>query len=105
MSARAWNANIVGRRAIPELSDLVSVGSATIRALDSLGVRSVAQLARCDPAVLYKRLCRLRRRRQDPCCLDVFAAAVAQARNPELPAEQRVWWYWSQRRKAKAPAS
>jgi hypothetical protein len=25
---------------------------------------------------------------------------VAQARNPLLPADQSVWWYWSRRRKA-----
>jgi hypothetical protein len=38
---------------------------------------------------------------QDICCLDVFSAAVAQARNPQLPAEQRQWWYWSRKRKAR----
>jgi hypothetical protein len=33
--------------------------------------------------------------------LDVFVAAVAQAKNPELPIEQRQWWYWSKLRKNK----
>src|ERR1700675_679771 len=84
-----------------ELRDLVSVGPATVRALHSLGVRSVAQLARCSPDSLYNKLCRLRGRREDPCCLDVFAAAVAQARDSALPAEKRVWWYWSHQRKAR----
>jgi nucleotidyltransferase/DNA polymerase involved in DNA repair len=88
------------RNAERELGDLVSVGPATVRALHSLGVRSVTQLARCKPETLYNKLNRLRRQRQDPCCLDVFAAAVAQARDPLLPAEKRVWWYWSQQRKA-----
>lgn len=87
-----------------ELGDLVSVGPATVRALHSLGVRSVAQLARCNADSLYDKLCRLRGRREDPCCLDVFAAAVAQARDSGLPAEKRVWWYWSQQRKAKSAA-
>ena len=87
-----------------ELGDLVSVGPATVRALHSLGVRSVAQLARCKPDLLYNKLCRLRGRREDPCCLDVFAAAVAQARDSELPMEKRVWWYWSGQRKARAAA-
>jgi len=85
-----------------ELSDLISVGPATVRALHSLGIRSVAQLARAKPEALYDKLCRLRRRREDPCCLDVFSAAVAQARHPNLPTEKCVWWYWSQRRKAQA---
>jgi pathogenicity locus Cdd1 protein len=87
-----------------ELGDLVSVGPATVRALHSLGVRSVAQLARCNADSLYNKLCRLRGRREDPCCLDVFAAAVAQARDSELPVEKRVWWYWSQQRKASGEA-
>ena len=38
---------------------------------------------------------------QDICCLDVFRAAVAQARNPQLPLEQCQWWYWSRQRKAR----
>lgn len=42
--------------------------------------------------------------RQDLCCLDVFRAAVAQARNPRLPAEQCQWWYWSRKRKAEDAA-
>ncbi len=73
-----------------------------LRDLHSLGVRSIAQLAKSKPETLYKKLCHLHGQRIDPCCLDVFSAAVAQARNPQLPAEQCVWWYWSRQRKAKA---
>jgi hypothetical protein len=40
--------------------------------------------------------------RQDPCVLDTFEAAVAQARHPRLPAEKCRWWYWSRLRKAEA---
>jgi len=29
----------------------------------------------------------------------VFVAAVAQAKDPALPIEQRQWWYWSKIRK------
>ena len=35
--------------------------------------------------------------------IDVFRAAVAQARNPRLPAEQCQWWYWSRKRKHSSP--
>jgi hypothetical protein len=38
--------------------------------------------------------------RQDPCVLDGFRCAVAQARDPHLPAAQRNWWWWSRQRKA-----
>jgi hypothetical protein len=84
-----------------ELRDLISAGPAIERAIHSLGVRSVVQLARSKPGALYNKLCRLRGRRIDPCCLDTFVAAVAQARDPKLPAEKCVWWYWSGVRKAR----
>jgi hypothetical protein len=72
-----------------------------LRDFELLGVRSVAQLARQKPESLYEKLCRVTGKSQDICCLDVFTAAVAQARNPRLPAEQRQWWYWSRKRKAR----
>ncbi len=83
------------------LEDLVSVGPALLRDLKSLGVRSVPALARRNPAKLYEQLCAATGRPQDICCLDVFTAAVAQARNPRLPRAQCNWWYWSRRRKAR----
>lgn len=66
---------------------------------EKLGVRSVDDLARRKPENLYEKLCEVTGQRQDICVLDVFRAAVAQARNPRLPAAQRNWWYWSQLRK------
>lgn len=84
------------------LADLISVGPAMLRDFERLGIRSVTRLARASPQRLYDRLCRVTGRRQDICCLDAFTAAVAQARNPRLPAEQCQWWYWSRRRKANA---
>ncbi len=83
-----------------QLEDLISVGPAMRRDFELLGIRTVAQLARANPQQLYQRLCRATGERQDPCVLDVFQAAVAQARNPRLPAEKCVWWYWSRKRKA-----
>jgi len=84
-----------------QLADLVSVGPATLRDFDLLGIRSVAQLARANPERLYEKLCRLTGKSVDICCLDLFTAAVAQARQPRLPAAQRQWWYWSRQRKAR----
>jgi nucleotidyltransferase/DNA polymerase involved in DNA repair len=81
------------------LAELVSIGPAMLRDFELLGIRSVAQLARQNPERLYEKLCRTAPQHQDICCLDVFRAAVAQARNPRLPAEQCQWWYWSRQRK------
>jgi len=82
-----------------ELGDLISIGPAMLRDFELLGIRSVAQLARQDPERMYLRLERATGQRQDPCVLDTFWAAVAQAKNPRLPAEQCQWWYWSAKRK------
>ena len=78
-----------------QLRDLEGIGPAMLRDFDQLGIRSVAELAEQDPQELYERLSRITGTRQDPCVLDVFTCAVAQARDPELPDEQRKWWYWS----------
>src|SRR4029077_4462508 len=83
-----------------KLRDLVSVGPAMLRDFERLEIVSVAQLSKRNPEKLYEKLCRITRQPQDICCLDVFRAAVAQARNPRLPLEQCQWWYWSRRRKA-----
>ena len=83
-----------------QLGDLISVGPAMLRDFEMLGIRSVVQLAEQDPRRMYERLGRKRGQRQDPCVLDTFCAAVAQAQNPRLPAEQCAWWYWSRKRKS-----
>ena len=82
------------------LKDLISVGPAILRDFARLGIGNTTQLARANPQRMYRRLCRVTGEHQDICVQDVFAAAVAQARNPRLPAEQCVWWYWSRKRKA-----
>ena len=86
-----------------ELADLISIGPAMLRDFELLGIRSVAQLAEQDPERMYRKLGRVARQHQDICVLDVFHAAVAQARNPLLPAEQCQWWHWSRKRKDETP--
>jgi hypothetical protein len=87
------------------LDDLDGIGPAMLGDLHRLGVRDVAALARRDGDALYQELCRLTAARQDPCVLDTFRCAVAQARDPALPAPQRWWWWWSRQRKASSQAS
>lgn len=82
------------------LRDLAGIGPAALKDLELLNVPSVEALAASNPDQLYAELERLTARRQDPCVLDVLRCAVAQARNPDLPTEQRNWWYWSRLRKA-----
>jgi hypothetical protein len=86
---------------VRQLRDLVSIGPAMLRDFELLGIHSVSQLAYENPQQMYRELCRLKGETQDICCLDVFQAAVAQARNPNLPLEQCQWWYWSRKRKSR----
>jgi len=82
-----------------ELKDLISVGPQMLRDFELLRIRSVKQLAKEDPKKLYARLGRILREHQDICALDTFRAAVAQAKNPRLPARKCQWWWWSEKRK------
>lgn len=82
-----------------ELGDLISIGPAMLRDFEMLGVRSVAQLAKQNPQRMYEKLGQMLGNRQDPCVLDTFCAAVAQAKNPRLPVAQCQWWWWSTKRK------
>ncbi len=82
------------------LSALRSVGPAALEDLHQLGVTDISDLAGRDPQTLYDELCRIKGQQVDICCLDVFNCAVAQAKNPDLPREQREWFWWSRLRKA-----
>jgi len=86
-----------------ELAQLDGIGPAMLRDLAKLEVTSVAQLAGEDPRELYDRLSAIEGVRMDPCVYDVFCCAVAQARDPELPDDERLWWTWSRRRKVEGP--
>jgi len=85
-----------------ELADLISIGPAMLKDFEMLGIRSVEELARRDPQRMYEKMERLTGQRQDPCVLDTFCAAVAQAKNPRLPAEKCQWWWWSKKRKQRS---
>ncbi len=81
--------------ALAAFQTLGSVGRETARDLVRLGFRSIAALKGQDPRELYDRMCRLTRTRQDPCVEDAFRCAIAQARDPKLPAHLRQWWSWT----------
>jgi hypothetical protein len=92
-------ASPVARPIERRLRDLAGVGKSIEADLRLLGITSVDELSQVSGDFLYNELCRATGVRQDPCVLDTFRCAVAQARNPALPAGQRNWWWWSQQRK------
>ncbi len=85
-----------------QLNDLRSIGPAMLGDFSRLGIHSVDALAQQEAQVLYDRLCHLTGQRQDPCVLDTFSCAIAQARDPQLPSAQCQWWWWSRKRKREA---
>lgn len=88
-------ARLPARRTPPALAGLSYVGPATLGDLHRLGIRTTAQLARQDAVRLYARLCRLTGTRHDPCVIDVFLCAIAQARG----GAPRPWWHFTAQRK------
>lgn len=87
-----------------ELRDLAGVGKEFLKDFDLLGIHSVEELCGRSPRDLYDRMCGLTKSRQDPCVYDVFACAIAQAEDPNLPADECKWWTWSGRRKSTGPS-
>lgn len=86
------------------LRDLAGIGPRMMEDFADLGIGSVSQLARQNPQKLYDRLSALKGVRMDPCVLDTFTCAIAQAKDPKLPADRCNWWYWSRVRKGQIPA-
>jgi predicted RecB family nuclease len=89
---------------VRQLKDLAGIGPRMLEDFRDLGVDSVDALARQNPQELYDRLSGQKGVRMDPCVLDTFTCAIAQAKDPQLPADQCNWWYWSRVRKGQIPA-
>lgn len=83
------------RQRLARLTDLPNVGPAMAAALRSLGCETPADLVGRDPLELYRRLCRQRGCRQDPCVLDVFLSIERFLAGEEA----RPWWAFSQERR------
>jgi len=96
MAARVTRPDIPRARTFRDLS---GVGPSIEKDLNRLGVTTIEGLAKRDGTDLYESLWVLAKTRQDPCVLDTFRCAVAQARDPRLPREQRQWWWWARKRR------
>lgn len=77
------------------LEQLPNIGPSIAADLRSLGIVHPRELATRDALALYQQLCRHTGRRQDPCVLDTFLAAVDFMRG----AEARPWWTYTAERK------
>ena len=77
------------------LEQLPNIGPALAADLRLLGIRQPQDLRCRDPFVLYQNLCAKTGRRQDPCVLDTFMAAIDFMRG----AAPSPWWHYTAQRK------
>jgi len=78
------------------LAEMANVGPATLGDFKVLGIQDPKQLAKREAFELWEDLCKRTRKRHDPCCIDVFMSAIAQARG-EAPCP---WWHFTKERKS-----
>lgn len=83
------------RKQIKRLIDIPNVGPAMERDLVALGIRKPTDLIGRDPYQMYKKLCSITHKRQDPCVIDVFISAVRYMEGG--PAKK--WWEFTEDRK------
>lgn len=79
------------------LEQLPNIGPSLADDLRSVGIQTPQQLASEDAFALYQTLCAISGKRQDPCVLDTFIAAVEFMRG----GEPRPWWAFTAQRKAR----
>ena len=77
------------------LEQLPNIGPALAADLRTLGIAHPRELQHADAFALYQRLGQLAGKRQDPCVLDTFLAAVDFMRG----APARPWWHYTPQRK------
>ena len=81
------------------LDQLPNIGPSLATDLRDLGVKQPHELRGQDAHVLYRQLCQLRGKRQDPCVLDTFMAAV----DFMSGAAPEPWWAYTAERKQRYP--
>ncbi len=79
------------------LEQLPNIGPSLAADLRLLGIAAPQALAEADAFSLYQALCRATGKRQDPCVLDTFMAAVDFMRGGPV----RPWWSFTAERKAR----
>ncbi|HLJ94128.1 MAG TPA: helix-hairpin-helix domain-containing protein [Gemmataceae bacterium] len=82
------------------LEQLPNIGPAIAADLRLLGIARPQDLLGRDPFVMYEQLCRMTKKRHDPCLLDTFIAAVRfMSGEPPKP-----WWAYTKERKRQMEA-
>ena len=80
-----------------KFTDIPNIGPALSERFVLLGFKTPQDLKGKDPLVLYKKLSRLTDRKEDPCVLDTFMAAIDFMNGKGA----RPWWKYTAERKKK----
>lgn len=83
------------RNQVKRLIDIPNVGTAMERDLVALGIREPIDLVGRDPYQMYKQLCSITHKKQDPCVIDIFISAVRYMEGGAA----RKWWEFTEERK------
>jgi hypothetical protein len=77
-----------------ELLTIPGVGKSIAQDLVDLGVRSVKDLEKRNPELLYHKLCTMRGQNIDRCVLYVFRCAIYFASQKQHAPHLLKWWNW-----------
>jgi hypothetical protein len=83
------------RSDVKRLIDIPNIGKAIEKDLKLLGIHQPNELVGKDPYRMHSDLCKITGKRQDPCLLDTFIAAVRYMEGG--PAKK--WWEYTKERK------
>lgn len=84
------------RSDIKEFRKIPNVGVVIEKKLKTLGMCEPIDLVGKDPYQLYKDLCRITKKKHDPCVLDVFISAVRYIEG----GPPKKWWEYTAERKS-----
>jgi len=85
----------MARNEIKNIQDIPNVGKAIEKYLALLGIKEPADLIGKDPYQMYRELCAITGKRQDPCMIDIFISAVRYMEGG-IP---KKWWEFTKERK------
>lgn len=77
-----------------DLMSIPGVGKSIAKDLLLLGYQSVNDLKDQSPEMMFDKLCKITKAKQDKCLLYVFRCAVYYASNDKHDAELLKWWNW-----------
>lgn len=82
------------KEVLKDLQIIPGVGKSIAGDLYRLGIRSVSDLKKHNPEILYKDFCVMERQSIDRCVLYVFRGAVYYASHTKHDPELLKWWNW-----------